>query len=299
MDADHDIAALLAWDTGGPLPQDSLQRVFAHPRLAEASRALARNMLEAGAADHRLDGIMKDAGRYLASAWAAYLHGAGELTLPRLKEAGVASGFLSSGRSRDLLNYLLHLGFIELTEQARAGTPARYALTPAFVTAWRSHLRAALGAARVIEPAVGPLLEGLDAPGTFAAFARVQGAGLLELSNQAAQTHPYVRIFMHRHAGTQVVWALLVDGEDGFPSGEAIPVAVAGLARRFGVSRTHIKRMFDEAEQAGLISRTPEGAVRFEPAGREYIRWTYAAQLLALLIAAARTTRTLRAHEPA
>lgn len=290
---DYDIAGLLAWDTGGPLPQEGLGRVLAHPRLADASRALARNMLEAGAADRRFEGLSKDAGRYLAAAWAAYLHGSGELTLPRLKEAGVASGFLSPGRTRDLLNYLLHLRFIELDRPSAPGAPARYALTADFTATWRGMLRAALEAVRVMEPAVGAVLERLDEPETFAALARLQSGGLLEVSNVIVQDDPYVRVFMHRHAGTQILWTLFEAGEGDFPSPGPIPVSIAELARRFAVSRIHIKRMFDEAAEAGLISRDASGAITLEPPMRDYVRQHYAGQMLALLIAAARTVRAV------
>ncbi len=285
---DHDIAGLLAWDAGGPLPADSLNRALAHPRLGEASRALARNMLETAA-----DGIFKDAGRYVAAAWAAHLHGSGELTMSRLKEASVSSGYLSRGRARDLLHYLLHLGFIQVIEPAGAWTPARYALTDDFTVIWRNHLAAALRAVCIMEPAAGLLLDRLGEPAAFAAFARFQSGGLLELSTKVTQQDAYTRVFLHRHAGFQVVWTLLAAGEDDFPSREPIPVSVAALARRFGVSRVHIKRMFDEAKVEGLVSWEAPGAIRLLEPLRTTIRWYYAAQMLALLIAVARTVKAL------
>jgi hypothetical protein len=292
MDRRQDIDALLAWDTGGPLPAEGFARVAAHPRLAEASRAMASNMLAAAAADPRLDGIFKDAGRYTATTWAMWLHGSGELTLQRLKEASVSSGFLSSGRARDLLNYLIHLEFIEQATPAGIGTPARFALTPAFVESWRSHYRAALQAASVIEPGVSCVLGALAEPDVFDAFARSHSDVLLQASSSVAQEHPYVRIFLHRHAGNQIVWTLLLAEGAEFPSREPIQVAIPALASRFGVSRLHLKRVFDEAEQEGLVRRETSGAVTLQDSFCDYVRGTYAGQLLLLLIAAARTART-------
>ena len=288
MGQDHDISGLLAWDSGGPLPEDSLNRALAHPRLGDASRALARNMLETAA-----DGIFKDAGRYVAAAWAAHLHGSGELTMSRLKEVSASSGYLSRGRARDLLHYLLHLGFIQVIEPAGAWTAARYALTDDFTVIWRNHLAAALRAVCIMEPAAGPLLDRIGEPAVFAAFARFQSSGLLELSTEVTQQDAYTRVFLHRHAGFQVIWTLLAAGDDDFPTREPIPISVAALARRFGVSRVHIKRMFDDAEQEGLIRWESPGVLRIEDALRATVRWYYAAQLLALLIAVARTVKAL------
>src|SRR5262249_18532650 len=104
--------------------------------------------------------------------------------------------------------------------------------------------------------------------------------------------HPYVRIFLHRKAGNQVIWALLADGEGEFPTREPVRVSVSDLARRFHVSRVHIKRMLEEAEREGLVDwRQP--TVRLEEPCREYIRWIYAGQLLQLLVAAARAMKQL------
>ena len=287
MENDKDIAALLSWGFADPLPQEGLARVAAHPRAADASRALARNMLETP-----VDALFKDGGHYVAAAWAAYLHGSGDLTLPRLKEAGVASGLLSTGRTRDLLAYLLHLGFIERIEEAASGTPARYALTDTFSAIWRDHLSAALRAACLVEPAAALILERLEQPDVFAAFARTQSGGLLEAATQLVPDHGYVRIFLHRRAGNQVIWVLVADGAGDFPAREPVAVSIAALARRFHVSRVHIRRMLDDAEREGLVSLS-RGMVTLEDPVCEFLRWHYVGQILMLLIAAARAATLL------
>ena len=286
MAHDKDIAALVAWDLPGSLPQ-GVARVLEHPCGSAASRALARNML-----DTKADALFKDAGHYVAAAWATYLHGSGDLTLPRLKEAGVASGFLSTGRTRNLLAYLVRERFIELVEPASAATPARYALTHVFTSVWREHLGAALRAACVLEPAAALILDRLDQPQVFAAFAQAQSGGLLQASVDVAADHPYIRIFLHRRAGNQVIWALTADGDGDFPGNDAVQVSISALARRFHVSRTHIRRMFEDAAGEGLVSWDGR-AVLIEETAREFIRWYYAAQILALLIAAARAVTLL------
>ena len=288
----QDVAQLMRWDAGSGSTDDAYAALMADPRLAPAARALARNMLAAAAANDALDGIFKDAGRYLAAMWAIHLHLTGGLTLPRLKQLCVASGFLSPGRARDILRLLLHLAFVERQSSAGGRSPARYIPTVAFMDAWRSHLQAALGAARILEPAVDLILDRLEAPEVLETLARIHSQGLLAAAGGVDQGAAYIRIFLHRHGGNQIAWTLLTSGEDeAFPPEVAGPINISELARRFGVSRIHIKRLFDDAEREGLLRWQGKNQVALEPDARTYVQFIYAGQLALLLAAVAATIR--------
>ncbi len=288
----EDVSRLMLWDAGTGLGQDAYARLMADARFPRAARALARNMLAAAAANDALDGIFKDAGRYLAAMWAIHLHLSGGLTLPRLKQLCVASGFLSPGRARDLLRLLLHLEFIERLSGSGGRTPAHYAPTALFMAAWRSHLEAALGAARILEPAVDLVLDGLEAPAVLEALSRIHSGALLAAAGGVDQGGAYIRIFMHRHGGNQIAWTLLTAGEDeAFPPEVAATINISELARRFGVSRIHIKRLFDDAEREGLLRWQGKNQVALEPDTRVFVQYVYAGQLVQLLAAAAATLR--------
>ena len=292
MGEHRDITALTRWDWGGVAAERYLQ-LAADARFPSAARALARNMLAAARDDEALDGIFKDAGRYMAAMLGIYLHVSGGLTLPRLKALCVASGFLSPGRARDLLQLQQHLGFVAMLSPASGGRPAGYAPTAILMAAWRAHLAAALEAARIVEPAVGLVLDRLDRPEVFETFTRLHSEGLMRSAPDADHASAYVRVIMHRHAGNQIVWALLTDGteEENFPPRASLPISIAGAARRFAVSRIHIERMLDEAEREGLMRWDRNGGVVLEDAARSYLRLSYAGQLVQLLIAAAGTLR--------
>lgn len=268
-------------------------RIEHHPGFDDAARAFATNLLEASERDPALDGIFKDAGRYVVALWAMYAHVSGGLTLPRLKEICAASGLLSPGRARALLIYLRYLGFIELWPERANGKPARYIPTGSFIAAWKSHLRVVLEAVRVIEPAMALVLARLDNPGMFETFTRFQGEQLLyDAQTDEIMKSPYVRVFVSRHAGTQLIWLLGSSGTIAvFPPKGAIPFSAAAAAKRFRVSRIHIKRMLDEAEHEGLLTRKSDGAITFAESARTTIRTFYGLQLLALLDQAARTLR--------
>jgi hypothetical protein len=266
----------------------------AHPRYPDAARALAANMLAVGETDKALDGIFKDAGRYVATMWAIYLHTAGGLTLPRLKEVCALSGYLSPGRARALLLYLRHLGYFEPVTEGTRGAPARYAPTGAFVAAWGAHLGAALDAAAIVEPAVAAVRNRLHEPVVFECLARVQGEGLLATAQNADQTEPFNRIFLHRYAGLQILFTLLMAGDAStFPPAGPIPFSTTATARRFGVSRIHIKRLLAEAQQEDLVQCREDGSVVLSEVARATIVFLYATQIFQLIASAAATEAEL------
>ncbi|HTT96722.1 MAG TPA: hypothetical protein VMF58_01620 [Rhizomicrobium sp.] len=285
-------ASLMHWAIGGSGNEDLFAQLDAHPDFDRAARALASNMLNVAAGNESLDGIFKDAGRYVAALWALYAHVTGGLTLPRLKEICAASKLVSPGRARALLLYLRYLGYIESAgrDQNRV---ARYVPTAPFIATWTAHLRAALEAARMIEPSAGLVLRRLHDPAVLETFSRFQGEELLAgAQNRLDMNSPYVRIFMNRHAGSQVIMLLATGSTEGaFPTEGAMAFSTAAVAKRFKVSRIHIKRMLDQGEKEGFLRRQADGAIVLEEAARATIRRMYVMQLAQLLSQAARTLR--------
>src|SRR5689334_19381779 len=112
--SEQSVAELQRWEVGEPIPDTTCADMAAHPRFAVAVRALATEFLLLGDRDKALDGMFKDAGRYVAAMCAAYLDASGGITLPRLKELCIRSGYMSSGRARALLLYLVYLRYVEL-----------------------------------------------------------------------------------------------------------------------------------------------------------------------------------------
>ncbi|WP_372781985.1 hypothetical protein [Phenylobacterium sp.] len=288
MSHDRHLAALGRWKACGPAEVMSLVR--RHPDLGLATRTLAANSLALAQQDRALASVFKDAGRYVVAMWAFYLDAGEGLTLPRLKAVCAQSGLLSPGRARALLQFLEHLGYVTPQSRGPSGAATAYDLTPAFRSAWQAQLRAALEGARRLEPAVGLLLDRLHEPAILKAFERVHAGGLLASAAQRPipLTPPFVRVFMHPHAGLLVLFVLLTCSEDeAFPPRRAGPVSLAALARRFAVSRIHLKRLFDEAERQGLARLGPDGYVVFEPGVGEALRFFYANQMAQMISAAA------------
>jgi hypothetical protein len=290
--SEQSLADLQRWEVGEPIPEESYAAMTAHPRFAAAIRKLASQFLLLSDRDKALDGMFKDAGRYVAAMCAAYLDASGGITLPRLKELCIRSGYMSPGRARALLLYLVYLRYVELLP-VRSGGVSQYRLTSRFLTAWELHFRAALAAARIIEPAVDVVLENIGHPAVLAAFSRFHCEDLLESAKVWDIQSPYLRIFFGRHAGTQIVWLLLCQESESFPPNEPLQFSIASAAGRFSVSRTHIRRLLEEGERENLLRRNPDGTISLLEEARTSIVFVYSTQMIRLLMAAAKTIRRL------
>jgi hypothetical protein len=292
---------LLQWEAYAGAPSEGAARVLAHPRAARASRALAANMLVSLESDRAFASICKDAGRYVAAMTALYLHFDSGLTLPKLKDMCIASGFLSRGRARAVLRALQQLKYLESDASPAAVGARRYVPTSGFLNAWCGHLRAALDAACLIEPAAASVRDRLDDLTTAAVFIRLQSTGLLRgvAGNPSTPMPALMRVIMDHDAGFQLTWHLLSANaaDDEFPPTAAMHLPIAGLARRFNVSRVHVRRMLGAAAREGVLEADASGAVRFADGGRGEIRFLYAAQLAQLLASAAGTLRATHATE--
>ncbi len=284
------VQGVMRWDSGPEISDEAYAMLRAEPLYPQAVRRFASNMLAAGDADLALDGILKDAGRNVAALCAVYLHVSGGLTLPRLKTLCAGFGLASPGRARALLLYLRYLGYVGPAQTVAKGGPAVYPVAYKLVVTWREHQRAVLDAAAVLEPEIAVLIDRFETPGVFETYAALLAQGFLATVPHFDVNMPYFRIFMHRHAGIQIVHFLLAHATDeAFPPKAPIAFSISELAQRFGVSRSHVRRLFDAAEREGLIQRCNDGAVLWTPAGRVSLDNVFESQMTRFLATAART----------
>lgn len=294
MNEEVSIARLLSWDADTVIPREHYDRLERNPRYSEAVHALSARLLAAAQQDAAFDIIAKDAGRFVAAQWALNLEVSGALTLPRLKEISAASGLLSRGRARGTLLLLRYLGYIEpVAWQVR---PARYRLTPALLRVWSTLTRERLEAVSLIEPAIRLILNRLDDRSVLDCFLQHQGNGLFKAASAMPQKTQFFRVFLHRNAGMQTLHFLIetaAASRDRFPPERPIPISISRMAAQLRVSRTHIKRLFRDAEREGLLRQVDENAVQFTEILAREARFIISSSLLGLLICAAKTMRDL------
>lgn len=126
---------------------------------------------------------------------------------------------------------------------------------------------------------------------TLDTFARMHTECLLTWAGGGGHDAPFIRVFTHRYAGSQIVWTLLLADDSDFPPSTPVTFSVGAAARRFSVSRMHIKRILEEAEREGLLRLGDGGTIVLPDSTRSFIREFYAMQLIGLLVAAAKTVR--------
>jgi hypothetical protein len=267
-----------------------LASLLSNARLPEAARVFATNMQALADSDAAFDAILKDIGRYLIAMCVIFLHLRGGVTVPRLKAMLSIRTYVSPGRARALLHFLCHLDCLtEVPPQTRRD-PVRYVPTDRFMTAWHNHMRAVLEASRIIEPAVGRVLDRLDEPDVFTALCRNHtefGFGEMRESHQELA---FTRLFLHRFAGSQIFGHLLsVQGAGEAPLPGAKPISVADLTNRHNVSAMHVRRLLDAAVSEGLLRYDDANGVVLEDAGRATARFVYATQIFVFIAAAHKT----------
>ena len=288
-----DFEALQRWDVEDLIPDEIYARVTSNPDLPRAVRTLSRNMLGAAAKDRAFDGIAKDGGRYVATEWALYLDATGGLTLPRLKEMCAASKILSPGRARAVLLFLRYLRYIDVVREQTGNGPALYRPTKALIDTWRLMTRQRMAASRVLEPALDLVIAKLDEPKVLESIFRHQGRGLFEVATAIDQTDPFLEIFLHRHAGVQMLHTIIASAgdDDEFPPIKPVPITIAAIARQLNVSRTHVKRMLSAAEKAGLLSGADEGVLVLKEPMRFAMRYVLTTSLISNIIVASKVVR--------
>ncbi len=257
--------------------------VHRYAGFVEAARRWAATMLVLSEQDRAVDGIFKDAGRFVAAMCAVSMREEG-VTLVKLKALCARFGLLSAGRARAVLLFLRYLGYVDVWGQKSANGTRIYKVNPNFIAAWRLQLEAIIANLHLLEPRVGKLLEHLDDDAIFDAICASQ---IDELANdvEALNRFPEItQIFVNRSAGSQVLWYLLSFHRDEvFPSPKPVPLNPSLLAGRFNVSTVHIRRILNAAIAANLLRWVDEGHLIFTPKALANLYDFYGAQMSCLL----------------
>lgn len=264
----------------GALPPDWID-IAAAPLFGAAARRLAANVLASAEANRMLAAVFKDAGHYVAATSAAYLDMRGGLTATVLRQICAGTGLLTANRAGALLAFMAHIDVLE------AGSSNSYRTTPAFQTAWRSHLQAALQAAAMLDPDIAPVIAALDDRDVYQRFLGVQATRLYALA-RTPDPFPGLRAtFLHPLAGCSILHTLtLACTDEAFVPLATATVPLAALSRRFAVSQPHVRRLLKRAEAGRFLLHIGPSRRTFHREGFQTIRYHYAAQLAELLACA-------------
>ncbi len=254
------------------------REIAEHPDFGVAARRLAANILDIAGEDRTLAAVFKDAGHYVTAMSAAYLDVRGGLTLTVLRQICAATGLLTANRAAALIDFMLHIGVLEPAQDQG------YRTTPAFRKAWCRHLQAALEPAVLLDPALAPVPAALDDPHQYEHFLGIQTSRLYALAS-GPDPFPSLRAsFLHPLAGCAILHTLALTCTDAaFVPLESARVPLAELARRFGVSQPHVRRLLKRAEANRFLLHVGPSRRAFHPEGFPTIRYHYAAHFAELI----------------
>jgi hypothetical protein len=264
----------------GGIEPEALERLLTHPRFAEACFASSRNMLER----HRVHPSLATGGGDLTvpvfSIVALCLALQGELTLAAIQAFCQAHKLASPGRAAGLMTQLRKMGYIALHPEQPAGRARRYMAAPLLLNAHRGSVGSSLAAFGIVEPEAASFVERIAEDRIFAALISRMLLGLINLLRVQITTP--VSHFVLRNGGLMVLYHLCLAGESGgvFPPVEPVPYSIAGMARAYGLSRSHILRMLREAEELGYIQRNADSTIRFEAPLRDALAYYQASNFM-------------------
>jgi hypothetical protein len=236
------------------------ERFRTHPAFPDAVRLYAERLLGIYDRQPLLNRLIREEARWLISGFALYLHFARDpceltsgTTLGRLQALSVAHGLASPARVATLVALMRVGGFLVQTTTQTDRRARRLEPTEAMLAYARPWLAANLDAIRLLGPEAG-FHDQLDCdPDFIGRFYRE--AGTLFMSGvRVMDAVPDIRLFSGRDAGYMILLRLwLSDPDCAFPPRGPMALPYEEVARTFGVSRSHVRRLMEAAAAQGLV----------------------------------------------
>lgn len=242
----------------------STEEIAAHPRFPVARKALLEAMLALYEHDPFLNRLLLEAGRNVLFIVLICLHARYDEddrdtwpTLGLVKAAMAAFGLASPRRVADLVGRLLRTGYLaqRLSPQdrrVRILTP-----TSRMIAQDQDWLVAHYVPLQVLFPHPGyaPIMRRDRA---FHRQHRRAAAGLLPLGARIMKRNPLILRFMQREAGMMVLIKLMHLA--GSREDVTCEISYSDIGARFGVSRTQVRKVAQEAEKEGLLRLIRRGS---------------------------------------
>lgn len=266
--------------------EEEILKVWMHPAYGDMARGFARIGCPTKTDNDIIAHALHDNARQAAGIWALYLHASGGLTPSRLAALWEVSGRNGRARAHAMIAYMRFLGYVEPDDASEDGRERRYRPTERMRGAFQRYFVEQLEIGETLVPAVRETITRMDDPAVFDVFMRVLGEGLIiaALLHRLSRGGPSLDVFSKRRSGMVILWALMLSAPDGeeWPTRETFPIVIADLARRCGVSRTHVQRALREAEAAGMVALEGEGRIRIRGALRMEVNTFTALTLIAM-----------------
>ena len=253
----------------GRRPRLSYADIVRHPRLREAVRVYLDRFLALYGGDPFLVRLLIEMGRYSVAHLVMLLEAGHEPakretwpTLGRVKETMATYGLGSERHVDDLIRRLCEVGFLEMYPSEHDRRTKMLKCTETLWAHDRDWLTAHIAPLAVCYPQhdYGPALHG---DRQFHMDFRRANVLFIPVGAKLIQFVPDMTLFLQHAGGYMVIAALL---QAALASGDGLEAAVpyADVGERFGVSRTHVRRLLARAEENGLVRLQARGGHRVE-----------------------------------
>ena len=251
---------------GHHLPDD----ILAHPRFSAARTAFVEAVLGLYEGDALLNRLLLEAARQITFNMIVSLYfrydeddRATWPTMRALKEQMTVFGLSSPRRIEDLVARLVDLGYLETTPSMRDGRVRILTPTAKMISLDQDWLTALYRPLQVMFPDPG-YPEVIERDPAFQRAQRLVALGFSAHGSQIMAGNPDIMLFMNRDAGITIL-TKLVQMLDAAGGNE---LSYTEIGARFGVSRTHVRALLQDAEQAGLVALSGQGGrlVELKPA---------------------------------
>jgi hypothetical protein len=249
--------------SGAGFPAAEVARLRTHPDFPRAYRQACLSGIRLYNGNRLVNLLLGDRGRSAISFFCLYLHALRDpgdarsgLTLTRLKAICADQNIASPGRIEAFAVLMRVLGFLQKSPGDNDRRVRQLVPTERLLAAHRDRWLGVIDAMARMAPDVMQLRDDFGNEDFERAFLRHSGerylAGFRPLSDSKART-----LFGERNAGVTIAFSLMTAGEE-FPPRRPVSLSISALARQYGVSRVHVRKLLRDAESEGFIAR-PDG----------------------------------------
>jgi DNA-binding MarR family transcriptional regulator len=247
--------------------------ILAHPRFPAARTEFVEAVLGLYEGDAFLNRLLLEAARQITFNMIVSLYfGYDETdrdtwpTMQALKKQMTAFGLSSPRRIEDLVARLVQSGYLETLISQRDGRVRILTPTAKMISLDQDWLTALYRPLQVMFPDPG-YSEVIDRDPVFQRTQRLVALGFSAHGSEILAGNPDIMLFMNRDAGMTILtkFVQMLDAAGG----DAVEkLSYSDIGARFGVSRTHVRTMLQDAERAGLVALSGHGGrlVELKPA---------------------------------
>lgn len=280
-----------------PFSPQALAELKASPGLWPAIATAAQGSLanfDSRAGEMRW--MFQDRGRYMTGLAAVALLGMEALTLPALRSTCAAMQVSSPGRVNRFWTGMRAGGHLTMTRMPDGRLDRRLTASPEFIDQFRRHRRVMVEAVGCLWPETAKAaLSLIEDDASYLKFeAAICGVQAMHRDLFQTQRDAPIYMFIERNAGLLILMLLLTEDPPATHD-----LSIHALAKRFEVSRAHVKKLFNDARDAGLVEIDETArTVRFTATAVEAYAETSAMLLQAVRIGLDMALAQARARQP-